>query len=133
MDRLPVEGSGGEVGCLAPGVEDAVTTVSHYLDQAVGLFGVLVKVVVPCPYRMVEVEVAHEDGPGKEPGERCDEVAGAVGDVVIHVEHEEGKGGRVDLQAHEAVGGDDVGLDLKGPFGAALGDVHDDVWFVIGC
>ena len=133
MYGLSIEGPGGEVGSLPSGVEDAVTAVSHYLDQPVCLHRVFVQVVIPRPDWMVEIEVAHEDGPGKESGERGDEVAGPVGDVVIHVEHKEGKGGRVGLQAHEAIGGDDVGLDLKGPFGAALGDVHDDVWFVIGC
>ena len=47
--------------------------------------------------------------------------------------HPVGGGGGLDLEAHEAVGRDNVRFDLEGALGVTLGDIHDDVWSVVGC
>ena len=72
MSWPALKGPGGEVCYFASGVEDAVTMVGHHFYQVVGPLGVLVKVVVSGPYRVVEVEVTKEHGVWEEGREGCD-------------------------------------------------------------
>ena len=90
-----------------------------------------VQVVVPGPDGVVEVEVSEEDGVGEEGLDRRHRFNGGVVGVVVDVEDEEGMGRGSDFEAHDPRGGDDVGPELAGPFGAFGGDVHHDVGMTV--
>ena len=112
-------------------VEESEVVGGEEVGQTVGCFAVFIQVVILGPDRVMEVEMSEKDGV-REEGLDCSHGLNCrVVGVVVDVEDEERMGRGSDLEAHDPRGGDDVGLQLTGPFGSFGGDIHHDVRMIV--